>query len=167
MQRRYAAAGSASSTADPQDAPWAVLQRDIQIAAGFPVNTAAASEPAYAIIVDHALRPESTAEAAATAETVSAWGLQPLLLTAEWPDGKPRQGNLMKAARLMRQQFFQQACRQHGISDVLVGHQSGAQGGVELWRTVWLVRLSLPFLVHEVYELCVQWRTPARSVCCR
>ena len=159
MQRRDAAAGSASSTADPQDAPWAVLQRDIQIATGVPVNTAAAPEPAYAVIVDHALRPESAAEAAATAETVAAWGLQPLVLTAEWPDSKPRRGSIMKAARLLRQQVYQQACSQHGISDLLLGHQSGAKGvgGCGL-HPVWLVRSPLHFLVHEVYKLCTQWR---------
>lgn len=129
LQRRGAASGPASFAAGTQDTPWGVLQHDIQVAAGEPADATAEPEPAYAIIVDHALRPESADEAAATAETVSAWGLQPLLLTAEWPDSKPRRGSLMRAARLMRQQVYQQACSQYGISDLLVGHQSGAQGG--------------------------------------
>jgi PP-loop family len=159
LQRRGAASGPASFAADSRDAPWAVLQHDIQVAAGEPVDATDEQEPAYAIIVDHALRPESAAEAAATAKTVSAWGMRPLVLTAEWPYSKPRRGGLMKAARLMRQQVYQQACSQHGVSDLLVGHQSGAQGVVGSGvHTAWPVRSPLRFLIFEIYELCTQWR---------
>jgi PP-loop family len=168
LQRRGAAPGPASFAAATLDAPWSVLQHDIQVAASDPTDATGELQPAYAVIVDHALRPESAAEAAATAETVAAWGLQPLLLTTEWPDSKPRRGSLMKAARLLRQQLFQQACSQHGISDLLIGHQSGAQGvGSSGLHTVWPVRSTLRVLVHEVYKLCTQWRCISALVCCR
>lgn len=168
LQRRGAAPGPASFAAGTQDTPWGVLQHDIQVAAGDPTNVTGELQPAYAVIVDHALRPESADEAAATAETVSAWGMRPLLLTAEWPDSKPRRGSIMKAARLMRQQVYQQACSQHGISNLLLGHQSGAQGVVgSRVHTVWPVRSPLHFLMHEVYKLCTQWRCISALVCCR
>ena len=109
------------------DSQWALLHEDSGAAAGFCPQATVAPEAAYAVIVDHALRPESAAEAAATAEAVAAWGLRPLLLTASWPRGPPRHGELMKTARLVRQRLYLQACRQHGISDLLVGHQAGAQ----------------------------------------
>lgn len=122
------AADAATPLADPQRPQLALQQLGSLSAAGS--SPAAAAHPlcgvAYALVVDHGLRPESRAEAAQTAETVARWGLQPVLLTAEWPEGRPSHGQLMSAARAERQRLFRQACQQHGIMDLLVAHQAGA-----------------------------------------
>ena len=52
-------------------------------------------------------------------------GVQPLVLKAEWPLGRPSRGKRMNAARLERQRLFTSACRQHGITHLLVAHQAG------------------------------------------
>mmetsp|Transcript_16951 Transcript_16951/g.50613 ORF Transcript_16951/g.50613 Transcript_16951/m.50613 type:complete len:493 (-) Transcript_16951:513-1991(-) len=88
----------------------------------------------YAVIVDHGLRGESADEARLTQTLVSSWGLQPLVLKAEWPLGRPSRGKLMNAARLERQRLFTSACRQHGITHLLVAHQADDQAETFLLR---------------------------------
>ncbi len=80
---------------------------------------------ALALVVDHGLRPASGAEAAATAELVRGWGLQPVLLRAEWPGGRPVHGAMMAGARAARQRLFREACQRHGVGNLLVAHQAG------------------------------------------
>lgn len=112
------------------------------------------------LIVDHALRPESAAEAAATEALLRRHGCD--AETLRWADAKPRTG-LQEAARAARYRLLRDACRRRGILHLLVAHhaddqdetvamraarQSGADGLAGMAGTVELpeVRLLRPLL---------------------
>jgi tRNA(Ile)-lysidine synthase len=58
--------------------------------------------PATALVVDHALRPESAGEAQQVAAWLTRLGLLPRVLTLEWPQGRPPRGKVQEAARNAR-----------------------------------------------------------------
>ena len=73
-----------------------------------------------ALIVDHGLRPESTAEATAVARRLAAAGLTARILT--WSGPKPSTG-IQAAARDARYRLLESACRAEGIVHLLMAHQ--------------------------------------------
>jgi tRNA(Ile)-lysidine synthase len=77
-----------------------------------------------ALTVDHGLRAEAAAEAAATAMRLSALGIAAEILA--WDGPKPASG-LQKAARAARYRLQLDACHRHGILHLLVAHHAGDQ----------------------------------------
>ena len=77
-----------------------------------------------AMIVDHGLRPESSAEARITHERLAARGIAAEILP--WLGTKPRSG-LQEAARQARYDLLLQACRRHGILHLLTAHHADDQ----------------------------------------
>lgn len=92
----------------------------------------------YALIVDHRLRPESTAEARQSAACAQALGAEPVVLT--WDAPRPGQG----AARTARHRLLAQACAARGVQLLCLAHtlddrvetlrMRAARGGG--WRTL-------------------------------
>jgi tRNA(Ile)-lysidine synthase len=76
------------------------------------------------LIVDHALRPESAAEAATTEARLRTHGCDAEIL--RWSCAKPRTG-LQEAARAARYRLLREACRRRGILHLLVAHHAGDQ----------------------------------------
>ncbi|MPZ32260.1 MAG: tRNA lysidine(34) synthetase TilS [Rhodospirillales bacterium] len=76
------------------------------------------------LIVDHALRPESAAEAATTEASVGRHGCDAGIL--RWSEAKPRTG-LQEAARTARYRLLSEACRRRGILHLLVAHHADDQ----------------------------------------
>ena len=76
-----------------------------------------------ALTVDHRLRPESEAEAAAVAATMRARSIEHETLVRE----RPLSGNLQEAARAERYRLLGEWCRQRGCLHLLLGHQAEDQ----------------------------------------
>ena len=85
----------------------------------------------HALVVDHALRPESEQEAQQALQLASALGLEPHLLRCTWPQGVPRPGDVQTAARSARYQLLQAACERHACTALLSGHQAGMRSARE------------------------------------
>jgi len=77
-----------------------------------------------ALIVDHGLRPESGAEAALTAQRLSARGIGTQILTLS---GLPRGARLQQAARAARYEALAQAAFAAGYLHLLLGHHAADQ----------------------------------------
>ena len=77
------------------------------------------------LIVDHALRAESGAEASATADLLRQHGIAAEILV--WSGAKPSRG-VQEAARKARYGLMLDACRRQGILHLLVAHQADDQG---------------------------------------
>jgi tRNA(Ile)-lysidine synthetase-like protein len=112
-----------------------------------------------ALTVDHRLRPDSTAEAAATGAALARHDISHRILT--WTDAPARASQ--DQARRARYDLLGQACREAGIRDLAVAHQreeqaetvllrlakgSGIDGlaGMAAWRTAPWGRLLRPLL---------------------
>lgn len=80
---------------------------------------------AVALVVDHSLRPESAAEAAAVAHTAAQLGLQPHVLRVGWTHGKPRPQDKLAAARDARYAVLLETCARLGCTHLLVAHHAG------------------------------------------
>ena len=76
------------------------------------------------LIVDHALRPESAAEAAATLDVLARHGCEAKIL--RWSGAKPLSG-LQEAARGARYRLLRAECRGRGILHLLLGHHADDQ----------------------------------------
>ncbi len=76
------------------------------------------------LIVDHGLRPESAAEAAATLEALARQAIEGTVL--HWSGAKPQAG-LQEAARAARYRLLREACRRRGIVHLLLGHHADDQ----------------------------------------
>lgn len=85
------------------------------------------------LIVDHALRPESAAEAATTEAALRRHGCEAEIL--RWSDTKPRTG-LQEAARAARYRLLREACRRRGILHLLVGHHADDQAETVTMRAM-------------------------------
>ncbi len=79
-----------------------------------------------ALVVDHGIRPVSTAEAEQAVQTACNLGLDAVLLKAEWPQGRPSQGQLMTQAREERYRLMTATCAKLGYPCLLTGHHAGA-----------------------------------------
>lgn len=77
-----------------------------------------------ALIVDHALRPESEQEAAGTRDLLQRLGIEVEIL--RWSGPKPRNG-LQSAARTERYRLLSGECRRRGILHLLLGHHADDQ----------------------------------------
>lgn len=77
-----------------------------------------------ALIVDHRLRPESTAEAAIAHRRLAARGLVGHVL--DWIGPKPT-GGVQAAARTQRYRLLRDWCRAAGVLHLLVGHHADDQ----------------------------------------
>ncbi|WP_343714475.1 tRNA lysidine(34) synthetase TilS [Inquilinus sp.] len=112
-----------------------------------------------ALIVDHRLRPESTAEAAAAGASLTRHDIPHRILV--WTDAPARASQ--EQARRARYALLQQACREAGIRDLAVAHHredqaetvllrlakgSGVDGlaGMAAWRPAPWGRLLRPLL---------------------
>jgi len=76
------------------------------------------------LIVDHAIRSESTSEAAATAALLGRHDCEAEIL--RWSEAKPSTG-LQEAARIARYRLLREACRRRGILHLLVAHHADDQ----------------------------------------
>lgn len=76
------------------------------------------------LIVDHALRPESAAEAATTKALLEGHGCEAEILP--WSEAKPRTG-LQEAARSARYRLLRESCRRRGVLHLLVAHHADDQ----------------------------------------
>jgi tRNA(Ile)-lysidine synthase len=79
-----------------------------------------------ALTVDHRLRPDSAAEAQHAQRTAAGLGMEHTTLEAEWPEGRPAHGQLMRRARDLRYSLMAERCVSHGIPALLTGHHAGA-----------------------------------------
>jgi len=76
------------------------------------------------LIVDHALRSESAAEAATTEALIRRHGCDAEIL--RWSEAKPRAG-LQEAARAARYRLLREACQRRGVLHLLVAHHADDQ----------------------------------------
>lgn len=86
-----------------------------------------------ALVVDHALRPESADEAAATVGRLGTLGIAARLLTLE---GLTRGPALAERARAARFAMLHAACMGTGILHLLLGHHAGDQAETLLIRSL-------------------------------
>ncbi len=84
----------------------------------------------YALIVDHALRPEAREEAALTAQRLATFGVESRILTLAVDPGP----GLAARARAARYAALIAACEACGLSDLLLGHHAGDQAETVLMR---------------------------------
>jgi tRNA(Ile)-lysidine synthase len=77
-----------------------------------------------ALVVDHALRPESAGEVHATRERLAALGIAAETLV--WSGAKPATG-IQQAAREARYRLLLEACRRHGLLHLLTAHHANDQ----------------------------------------
>lgn len=85
---------------------------------------------ATALIVDHRLRPTSTAEAQATAGKLGVLGIDAEILTWHRPPADASQAD----ARLARYALLDDACRSRGVLHLLLGHTLEDQAETVLMR---------------------------------
>lgn len=78
----------------------------------------------HALIVDHGLRPESASEADHVAAICAGWGMTADVLT--WHGHVPATG-IEEAARVLRHQLLDEACREHGLMHLLLAHHGNDQ----------------------------------------
>jgi tRNA(Ile)-lysidine synthase len=90
------------------------------------------------LIVDHGLRAESAAEAAATRDVLTRYGIEGAILT--WSGAKPQAG-LQEAARMARYRLLRDECRRRGILHLLLAHHADDQAETVAMR---LARRSGP-----------------------
>jgi tRNA(Ile)-lysidine synthase len=86
---------------------------------------------ATALIVDHAMRPESASEAAAVRERLITAGVEAVVLTRDGPDLK---SDRQAAARRARYALMTEWCRQSGVLHLLLGHHQGDQAETLMLR---------------------------------
>lgn len=86
-----------------------------------------------ALIVDHGLRPESAAEAAAAAWRLAAAGIGARRLRLDPPPAGP---DLSTAARAARHAALQAACRAEGIVFLLLAHTRADQAETQAYRAL-------------------------------
>ncbi|MBV9252539.1 MAG: tRNA lysidine(34) synthetase TilS [Acetobacteraceae bacterium] len=84
-----------------------------------------------AVVIDHALRPESGAEAAQTMHRLAVRGIQAKLLRVAGLTHGPA---LAERARAARYSLLHEACRTEGILHLLVGHHAADQAETVLLR---------------------------------
>jgi tRNA(Ile)-lysidine synthase len=84
-----------------------------------------------ALTVDHALRPESAAEAAQVSAWAAARGIQHETLS--WVGEKPGAG-IQAAARAARYRLLSEACAARGILNLALAHHAGDQAETVLFR---------------------------------
>lgn len=104
-----------------------------------------------AFVVDHALRPESAAEAQLTVRRLADMNVQARLLTlAPFPKGR-----LQERARQARFEALEAACVSEGCLDLLVAHHAGDQN-----ETVWMrhLRGSGPLGLSGIQPVSVRGR---------
>jgi tRNA(Ile)-lysidine synthase len=94
-------------------------------------RTGAAAPPAVVATVDHRLRPEAAAEAAAVAELAGAHGLPHATLV--WEGAKPA-ADLQAAARAARYRLLAGFARQNGLDAVVTAHTRDDQAETLLLR---------------------------------
>jgi hypothetical protein len=78
-----------------------------------------------ALIMDHGLRAESSAEAQQATETAERLGLRTVQLNAQWSHGFPPKGQLLQAARAVRYASMHAKCAELQIPWLLTGHHAG------------------------------------------
>jgi tRNA(Ile)-lysidine synthase len=126
------------------------FRRDLDplVAAGMPIGLAVSGGPdSLALLllaaearpqgvevatVDHALRPESRAEAEMVAELCARLGISHTILTATW-DEKPETA-VQERARLMRYQLLGAWARERGLKAILTAHHLDDQAETFLMR---------------------------------
>jgi tRNA(Ile)-lysidine synthase len=86
---------------------------------------------AWALIVDHGLRPESAAEAATVGGWLAARGIPHAVLP--WPGEKPTTG-IQEAARAARYRLLADWCAAHGCLHLLTAHHRDDQAETYLIR---------------------------------
>eukprot|EP00050_Salpingoeca_kvevrii_P009513 m.309414 g.309414 ORF g.309414 m.309414 type:complete len:495 (+) comp22995_c0_seq1:64-1548(+) len=74
-----------------------------------------------ALTVDHALRPESSREAAEVGSWLAARGWQHKVARLDWP-ARPSHGRVMAEARALRYESLLRAAVDHGCATILVAH---------------------------------------------
>ncbi len=84
-----------------------------------------------ALIVDHGLRPEATAEAQLTQARLETWGIATKILTRV---GAKPSGDLQAFARKARYALLTQWCREHGIVHLVTAHHRDDQAETLLLR---------------------------------
>lgn len=84
-----------------------------------------------ALIVDHGLRPEAAREATWTAAVLSAHGIANRILTLRSLAAGP---GVSARARRARYGAMEEACREAGLVDLLLGHHAGDQAETVLMR---------------------------------
>ncbi|KXU99780.1 tRNA(Ile)-lysidine synthase [Gluconobacter potus] len=104
-----------------------------------------------AFVVDHALRPESAAEAQLTVRRLTGMNVKARLLTlAPFPKGR-----MQERARDARFEALEAACVSEGCLDLLVAHHAGDQD-----ETVWMrhLRASGPLGLSGIQPVSVRGR---------
>ncbi|CAD6247329.1 unnamed protein product [Miscanthus lutarioriparius] len=86
------------------------------------------------VVVDHGLRPESADEARLVRDRVRGMGVECEIAKCEWPDGRPKQGQVQEAAREVRYQKLLDICIKEQIGILLIAHHSDDQAELFVLR---------------------------------
>ena len=91
------------------------------------------ARPVHALIIDHALRPDSAKEAKLAQARANALGAETQILKCEWGSTIPKTG-IQEKARHARYQLLGDACRELGAENLLLGHNQDDQTETVLMR---------------------------------
>jgi len=95
------------------------------------MGVVAPERPRIAAIVDHALRPESAADAAEAAEIARRLGAEAVVLKIDWPRGERRS---QEAARIARHAVLSRFARERAACMLYLGHTRDDQAETVLMR---------------------------------
>lgn len=84
-----------------------------------------------ALVVNHGIRAEAGAEAAAVAKQLSGQGIEAIILEGDWEDGA---GDIQNRARALRYRLMLDWCRGQGRKDLFLAHHAEDQAETLLLR---------------------------------
>lgn len=91
------------------------------------------AQQVHALIIDHALRPDSAKEAKLAQSRAKALGANAFILKCVWGETIPKTG-IQEKARNARYQMLGDKCRELGIENLLLGHNQDDQAETVLMR---------------------------------
>lgn len=90
----------------------------------------------HAFVIDHGMRPGSSAEAASVAEILKGYGFCTNVLPLLWEPGKLSAGGFETRARTARYRTLAKACVHNRVSKLLLAHHADDQAETVMMRLI-------------------------------